>query len=243
MTARTLKDCRIYMDGQDMSGDLNRVGLDSTADELESTTLDSTGYKEFVAGLITAKLDGEVFSQLGTGLIEEKLMAVLAGGSKVVSIYHPGQAAGGIGEGMDAETMGVSPVMTMGDLARITIKASRSGSALVRITSMEGRVVKTASGTGTVRSIGAASADQSLHSFLQVLAASGASPQLTVTVKSDDAAGFSSPTTQITHSTFSAAGAEHKTKAGAITDTYYRVDWTISGTDPSFTFDVGLGIV
>ena len=39
-----------------------------------------------------------------------------------------------------------------------------------------------------------------------------------------------------------AAGSELVSLAGPLTDTFYRVDWTISGTTPSFSFAVVVGI-
>ena len=240
MAKQVIKGYRIYINGRDASGDFNRVNLVNEAGELDSTDIGNLD-KSFQAGLRNLQFDGEVFASHGSGEVEEAVMALLAAGGKVISVYAS-DSAGGAGHAFQAEMTIVSPVMAIGDMSRITVKASQSGGMLVKVTSMEGKAVKTSSGTGTVRQLVAVGAGLSLHSFLQVLAVSGTSPQLTVTIKSDDAVGFSTPTTQITHSMFNAARAEVKTKAGPVTDTYYRVDWTITGTDPSFTFDVGLGV-
>lgn len=240
MAKHVVKKYRIYTNGRDASGDYNRVDLKVDVDELESTTVDSSGDKSFQPGLKAVRFDGEVFATLGAGEVEEAVLALLGAGEKVMTVY-PSETAGGPGYGFLAEEMAVSPAMKIGDLMRITIKATKSGGALVRVTSMEGEAVKTATGTGTARQLGAVTADQALYSFLQVLSIT-AGASITVTVKSDDAQAFSTPTTRITHTAFTDEGAEVKSLAGAVTDTWYRVDWTISGATPSVTFDVGLGV-
>ena len=201
----------------------------------------ASGDKSYLPGLKASKFDGEVFATYGAGEVEEAVHALLAAGEKVYTIY-PSEAAGGAGYSFLAEELSISPAMKIGDLSRITIKATKSSGMLVRVTSMEGKTVKTATGTGTARQLGAVAAGKSLYSFLQVLSIT-AGAGITVTVKSDDNSGMTSATTQITHTTFSAVGAEVKTKAGAITDTWFRVDWTVVGATPSVTFDVGVGII
>lgn len=241
MPKHVVKKYRIYTNGRDASGDYNRVDLKAEVDELESTTVNSSGDKSFQPGLKAVRFEGEVFATLGAGEVEEAVHALLAAGAKVMTVY-PSESAGGAGYGFEAEEIAVSPAMKIGDLMRITVKATKSGGALVRVTSMEGKAVKTATGTGTARQLGAVAVGKSLYSFLQVLSIT-AGASITVTVKSDDNSGMTSATTQLTHTAFNAVGAEVKSKAGAITDTWYRVDWTISGSTPSVTFDVGVGII
>jgi hypothetical protein len=55
--------------------------------------------------------------------------------------------------------------------------------------------------------------------------------------------GFPSPATRLTFAQKTAAGYEFKSAAGAITDDWWRVDWTIGGTaTPTFSFVVAVGI-
>jgi len=242
MAIQALAGCKIYVHGYDRSGDFNKVNLDYGADELDATTLLQTS-KVFAPGLKNAKFDGEVFTQHGVGAVETESNTNFTVKDKIITIF-PANAAGTKGYAFKSVQLEQSQAMMIGDLARLTIKASMSGSVLVRVTDMEGLATKTVTGTGTVTLLGAATAAQALYSFLQVTAISGtAVPTLTVAIKSDDAVGFTTPTTKLTHTAMTAIGAEVKTLAGANTDTYYRVDWTISGTNPSFTFDVGLGII
>ena len=48
---------------------------------------------------------------------------------------------------------------------------------------------------------------------------------------------------RITLTNFTAIGAQYSSVAGAITDTHVRVNYTISGTNPSFKTFITVGIV
>ena len=62
-------------------------------------------------------------------------------------------------------------------------------------------------------------------------------------IESDDAAEFTTPVTRATFDPATAAGGQVlRTDGLAITDTYYRVAWDITGTTPSFMFALSLGI-
>ncbi|SCL43268.1 hypothetical protein GA0074692_6797 [Micromonospora pallida] len=69
-----------------------------------------------------------------------------------------------------------------------------------------------------------------------------ATPSVTVTIQSDDAAGMATPTDRLTFTAATVAGGQTLRLAGPITDTYYRATWTVSGTTPSFLFVVALGL-
>lgn len=94
-----------------------------------------------------------------------------------------------------------------------------------------GSGVRTATGNGGAVVMGEHS---TLRLTLDVTAASGTTPSLTVNVQHS-----ADGSTWTTHSSFAAktaAGTERKVFAGL--DRYARASWTISGTSPSFTFSV-----
>lgn len=83
--------------------------------------------------------------------------------------------------------------------------------------------------TGTAIEEGAVSSTQTLYAALHVFSGSG---QLEVDIQSDDAQGFSSPTTQLSFAnvlTGTAQASEWKSTTGAITDTW----WRVSATNPA----------
>jgi hypothetical protein len=99
------------------------------------------------------------------------------------------------------------------------------------------------SGVGTAYEVGAASATQSAYAILQVTSVSGTLPKLDVLVESDDASGFASGTTRFEFTQATAIGAEFLSLAGAITDEFWRVSFSTSGTSPVFNFVVCVGIL
>jgi len=103
-------------------------------------------------------------------------------------------------------------------------------------------LARTATGNGTAVQRTGPSANQRVYAGLHVLAASGTTPSLTVRLQSDDNSGMTSPTDRITFTGATAAGWQFSSAAGAITDSWWRATWTISGTTPSFTFAVVFGV-
>ena len=61
-------------------------------------------------------------------------------------------------------------------------------------------------------------------------------------LQSDDNSSFTSPTDRITFTGITAIGADFQSVAGAITDTHWRLNYTVSGTNPSFNIHATVGI-
>jgi hypothetical protein len=102
---------------------------------------------------------------------------------------------------------------------------------------------RTATGTGTGLEVGAVAAGARLYAALHVLSVSGTTPSLTARVESSADNTFAAPTTRLTFAAATAAGGQAlRTDGSAITDTWWRVAWTVTGTTPSFMFAATLGI-
>ncbi len=101
---------------------------------------------------------------------------------------------------------------------------------------------RTVTGSGLARQLGALSATRALYVGLHVLSAAGTTPSVTVVVESDDAVGMASPTTRATFTAATAAGGQTVQIPGPVTDDWWRVRWTISGTTPSFLFVAAAGL-
>jgi hypothetical protein len=70
----------------------------------------------------------------------------------------------------------------------------------------------------------------------------GTNPTLDLKIQSDDAQAMSSPIDRITFDQMTTVGAQWKELAGPITDTWWRVNYTLGGIDPSFVIAVVIGI-
>jgi hypothetical protein len=105
-------------------------------------------------------------------------------------------------------------------------------------------VARTATGTGSSLNLGAVAAGRRVYANLHVLSVSGtATPTVTVKIQSDDNTGFTSAADRLLFAAKTATGGESvRSDGSAITDSYWRASWTITGTTPSFLFLVSLGI-
>jgi hypothetical protein len=82
-----------------------------------------------------------------------------------------------------------------------------------------------------------------MYANLHVFSVAGTSgPTLTVKLQSSVDNTFGAPTDRITFTGATAISGQSGSVAGAITDTWWRVVWTITGTNPSFLFAASAGI-
>ena len=92
---------------------------------------------------------------------------------------------------------------------------------------------KTSTGNSTGQQLGTLSASQSMYASLHVITATGTT--LDVIVESDDNSGFTTPTTRITFTQVTTTPVAYLSSvAGAVTDDYWRMKWTISGGGPYY---------
>jgi len=229
-----LKNAKVYLDSCDIGGVANRIryGLDNRV--LEATSI-SDSVEKYVAGIskFTTEIDG-YYGQCIDECVENYTTPLLSifTGSKP---NHYGYSM----ESVEAEATFNFPV---GELKNYTIRFE-SKSRGVRVVTLDGEITKTSTYTGNGKELGAVASGEKLYSFAHVIDVSGTSPTLDITVESDADNSFSSPATRITHTQFTDTGSEMKTADGPITDTWFRVKYTIGGDSPSFKMIVGLGIV
>lgn len=243
MSSSVLTDCKLYVAQFDLSGDMNALALSNAVELQDATTFGQTarvnkpGLHSIIAnceGLWdsdgTDEPDDVYFSRIGTANVPVTISPQTGADGEIAylfravhSEYAPGAAVG---------EMYAFNVSMQGD----------DGAPLVRGMILQPATAKTTTGTGTARQLGAVSATQKVYGALHVIAVSGTSPTLDVIVQSDNASNFPSATSRLSFAQKTAVGSEWLTAAGAITDDWWRVSFTISGTNPSFTFVVSTGI-
>lgn len=245
-----LTDCRILAGGNDFSGDMNAVALEYGVDLHDGTTFGKTtrinkpGLKSVVAS------SEGLYDPNGPTASDAVIFTEVGGTGEVAVTISPTSADGEIAFMFRAVHGEYGPSGEMGDLAAFSVTFEGADG----VPHIRGRVLRaalrdedtgdftnsaTATGTGTARQQGAVAAGKKLYGALHVLSGSGT---LDVVVQSDDGAGFASPTTRLTFAQKSAAGWDWQELAGPITDTWYRVSFTIGGITPSFDFVVAIGI-
>ena len=116
-------------------------------------------------------------------------------------------------------------VAQMDGILTLNVSGDGNGHLIVGQVMQEDETLS-ATGQSTGFQFGALSAGETLRAAMFVLTATAGT--LDMTIESDDNSGFTSATTRMTFSQFSAVGTEQQTVAGAITDDWWRVNYTIA---------------
>lgn len=251
MSAFTLTDTSIYAGALDASCFGSSVELSEELDVVEVTTFCSNGWRQYVPGLKTwtATHSGPqdlAASTIDTTYTPDEYYALTVGSTYPVMFVPSGAAEGSVAYGANGILKMYTPLSgSVGDVAEHSVEWSSDGVAsnpLVRGV-LATKATVTATGNGTGHLLGAVSATQRLYAGLHILTAGGTTPSVTAIVQSDDNSGFTSATTVITFTAATDRGAQWSSVAGAITDTYFRFRFTVSGTNPSFQIRGFLGIL
>jgi len=236
-----LQNCKLYLGGYDLSADMNQLAIDYSAQEIEKTVFDS-GSVQRVAGLLDFKFNHRGLYEAGTDKVDEIIWNKFATVDEIMTVCPTDGAAGETAFSLKGLLTNYAPGAAVGELFAFDLSGSGTVSKLIRGTIME-TGAKTTTGTGTARQLGAVGENQKLYAVMHVLAVSGTTPTIDMVVQSDDAEGFASPTDRITFNQVTEVGAQWATPvSGPITDNWWRLSWTIGGTDPSFTVVVLLAI-
>lgn len=247
MAAYVLSDCEVYLGGYDLTGNTNQVTMAADLDMLDDTNFASGGARSFKAGLhnVTGTING--FASVSAGASDED--AVLAANLGLPDIPLSISATDGtVGSPVTfinaVQGTYTPPAGEVGQLASFSANFSGRGARMLVGDILHPATARTSSSSGTAIQTGAVSASQYLYAVLHITAVSGSSPTLDVKVQSDNAEGFPSATDRITFTQANAIGSQYATRvAGAITDDWWRVTWTIGGSStPTFTFFCGIAI-
>lgn len=229
-----------------LSGVSNEVKVELDAAMLESTVFTSQGWRTFVPGLESSTVDVSGYfdsSPLETGGLAPDAEIWGQLGTAVPVTISP--------DGTDQDIAYVIPTIRgnvelfgkVGDLAGFGGTMRGTGAVGRGRVLHPATVTRTAGGTGTTAILGTVPTGQSILAAIHVLAVTGTTPQLTVTIQRDDNAGFTTPTTVAVLGPVSAPQATLTTVAGPITpDDRYRVIWTLTGTTPSARFLAAVGV-
>jgi len=237
MAKTVLSDALIVFDGEAIRDSTNAVSIDYGAEELDGTTLaDDT--RIMVGGLLTAAMGADGFFQAPDP--DAAFFEQMGAAGKVITIA-PKTDEGSIGFSLNSVLGSYNPGASVGELLAYSIQAG-ARDRLVRGPLLANKTGITASGSGTAFQVGAATAEQTVFAALHVTKADG-TPTLNLTIESDDASGMLSPTTRITFDQATAKGSQFVKLAGPVADSWWRVNYTIGGTNPDFDFVVLLGIL
>lgn len=247
-TAAILTDVRLFTGGCDLTSANNKLEFAAEVEEKDVTTFRSTGsgrhWMSVLGGIAKGSVAASGFWSAGTSdQVDDNLWPGL-GGVGAWSWCPSTAAVGSIGWVTQALQASYKILGTVGDVAPWEANASTTGAIARGVVLHDPGTARTTTGNGTGVQHVAVPAGSYLYANLHVLSVSGtATPTLTVTVESDATDSWSgSETTQVSFTAATAVGGQALRTAGAITDTWYRATYTISGTDPSFLFVVAIGV-
>lgn len=248
MAKLILLDTRIFAGAADLSGGSSKLELDDMIEEKDVTNFRSGGAKEVLGGIESVSISAEGQWEAGDpGLIDDQAWA----DRRVIGPWTMGAtgasdtAAGSVAYLTRALRTNIKLLGAVGDVAPWSADAVGSWPLARGLFAHPSGVARTSTGAGTALELGAVAAGQRLYASLHVLSVSGTStPTLSAIVESDSEEAFgASPETRLTFTDATEAGGQIlRTNGDAHADTWYRVSWTITGTDPSFLFLAAFGI-
>jgi hypothetical protein len=244
MSKFVLTDVRLFTGGADLTGNSNKVEISSEVEDKETTNYASQGWKEVLGGLASAEIAGEGQWEAGDpGKVDDAAWVQL-GGAGPWSVGPQGAAVGSLAYFTNALRCDYKLGDAVGEVAPWASTGKSSWPLVRGQFAHPPGTVRTATGTGTALNLGAVPSGKRLYAALHVLSVAGtATPTITARVESDDSAGFASPATVLTFAAATTSGGQVLRTAGtAITDSFFRLAWTITGTGPSFMFASTVGI-
>lgn len=231
---------KVYYDSYDVTGDCKSVSLDIGVNEVDDNCFGST-WEQVLAGLKNASGSFDGSLELTDNGQDETMFSNLGVAERTVSAVGQ-QEDGNVGYSFKSIQAAYSVLGAHGEAAPFSGSFAGSSQMFRGQEMLSSATARTATGTGTGQNLGAVTSAQRLYAALHVVSASGTTPSMTVTVESDDNSGFTSAVTRLTFTAATARTSEWKYVAGPITDTHYRVRYTISGTSPSFNAFALVGI-
>lgn len=243
MSLLVLTDAAIYAGYADLTGNHNKVDVGAEAEEKDSTSFASGGWKEVLGGIKSWMVQSDGGWESDTGLLDPSWWADLGESMALTVCPDNGASAGDVAYFGEPVRSSYAPATGgVGEVAAWSGKSSGKG-PLISGQVAKAKTAVASTGQGSALNLGAVGAAQRLWVAAHVFSVSGTTPTLDLVVQTDDNAGFTSATDQITLDQITTAGAVvQSTAIGAITDTYQRVTWTVGGTTPSFLLFVAIGI-
>jgi hypothetical protein len=249
MSRFVLHNVRLFAGGADLTTNANKTELSMEVEEKDTTSFTPTGqvWHESLGGISSASISGsgqwDAQSTPATGpLLPDDGSFSFVGAVQAVTVCPSTAADGSIAYVGGFLRQNYVLGGSVGDVAPWT-GMWQGNWPIGRGVVLAAPTVRTTTGTGTIIGpLPALGATDVLIGTLHVMSLAGTTPSVTATVQSAASVGFASPTTRLTFNAASSIGGQVFRIVGPITDTYWRLNYTISGTTPSLLFMSAMGI-
>ena len=243
MAELILKDCKMYVAGYDLSGDMNSMGLKYNAG-LQDKTVFGSGTRRRLGGLKDVEITGGGFWNATTDndVVDPVIFNRIGSTEDVNSLIPEGTGIGNVAyftQGLNAE---YTPSGNIGEMLAFSMTA-HGNKPLVRGRLMEAGTISTGL-TPTVQTLGVRKPKQKLCVGVHVLSVSSSDAGITLHVETDNTTDFSgSPSTAltVTLSDTDANVGRWDSTASSTGDDNYRVSITQTTTGDSVNAVVVLG--
>lgn len=245
MSKLVLLDVRHFVSGADLSGSGNKLEVSEESEAKATTNWRSRGATELLSGISKVMINAEGQWEAGaSGLVDDSFWANrrILEPHTFAPFDDSDTAAGNLMYLARALRTKASWWGDLGEVGGFSMDAVGSWPLVRGLSAHPSGTARSGNGNGTSLQLGAVPQGRHLYANLHVLSASGTTPNLTVNVQSDNGTGFGSPTALGSFAARSTPGGQSLRFAGPITDDWFRVTWTITGTTPSFLFLASLGI-
>lgn len=235
----------IYIGGQNWTTTASQAEFGVSVATQDVTTFEyaAGGFTNSVAGLKTLGFNTTNFVDYADDALDEWLRSNY-GTQRVVSIAYVGAATGNGAAVAYGLLNGYTPFNAQVGAVPTTVGTVDGGTfgegqvTLISSTSLSSTT------SSTPVQLGATSATQQVVAAIHVLSASGTTPSLTCRIQSASTSGGSYTNRGSAGTALSAAGDQWLTSGvGAVTDTWWKLSLTISGTTPVFSAFAALAIV
>lgn len=242
MAKEVIKNASLLLHSKQLASNTNTVAFNFTAEKVTATNFASGGWEESLQGIRSTDLSCELM--LDAAADPEETLSDLVDDAtdvpfSVTKTYPP--AAEDVCWFAKVVGLKLAFKAVLGQLWSGSMTFGNRATA-VRGFVCEYNAARTSTGNSSSLTMPAAAATENLWIAVHVTAASGTTPTLDLVLESDADDTYGSATTRITVPQFTTAGSYITYLAGAITDIEYRIAATVSGTDPSFTYMVAIGI-
>lgn len=239
--ATVLNNAGLYVGGYELSSYFSQVQLSGEADTVDVTGFGATS-REYAVGFKGVRFSGAGFWNPANS---DKPLFDAWGSTDTVFTFPATNSTGGVCYFVRGCEANYGWGMPLGQAATIQFSGAATTGPLVRGNILHRATGVAATSSSTAQQLGAVSASQRIFAAAHVFSIAGTdTPTITLKVQSDNASNFPSATDRLTFTGMTAIGAQWQ-EAGpsAITDDYWRVNYTISGTNPVFGFVVSFGIL
>lgn len=244
MATIALTDATVWVGGYDFTGDVNQITLGATAEQLDTTTFGSGGFRSRIGGLrdVQAQVAG-FWSSATSAAPDPQVFPDLGVADRVVTAA-PDDAEGSVAYMCRVGKFSSQMFGQVGDAVPFSLDmqgTNKEGLIRGQVTKAKANVTTTGA-TGTAVNLGAGGAGKFLYLAVHVFTAG---TTLSIKVESDTTSGFASPAdvASATVGPITTAGGVWMTRvdAASITDTWFRVNATaVTGTF-SIAAAVGIG--